>query len=364
MKTSLLLIALPLLLTGRVACGAATDEVSQDVAAIGMLPKQRTAQRLAPSERNPFAFKPKEAAKAAAEETETQESKIRAIFKAMTVSGVRRGADGELTALAGDLILRGGEEVKPVLPEQTEVLMVSKIEPKKVELTFVENKDSTQPRTIVMPIKNQPLVAQKLFAQPQGSRNMYYPGARAAAAGVAAVLSVAGGSGAASVGESSDHAAAYDASAGDVPNGIGVITAPTPAPPAVGIAERLSFAALAPRGNPGGQADGTGRPAVQSAPSAANLDAAPVQPSHSAILEELGPGTGKVESSTPFVSPKAQPVFKAPPPPSAPRQAVPPAKSATSVPEPALPARPAEKPSPLRLAVPAPPPAKAPPLVE
>ena len=225
----------------------ADDNVSPDVAAIGMLPKQRTAQRLAANERNPFAFKPKEPAKAAVEETETQESKIRALFKLMAVSGVRRGADGRLMALVGDLILREGEEVRQVLPEQTELLMVSRIEPKKVELTFVENKDSTQPRTIVLPIAGQTRVAQKLAGQGKGGKTMYFPLLRAAAAGVAAVLSSTGGSG--GVPASQTLADTSEPAAGAELSGVGTITAPPPARSAAERPERMSFAALAPPGS-------------------------------------------------------------------------------------------------------------------
>jgi len=345
MKTSLSILVLPMLLSGGFIYAAGADEVSPDVAAIGMLPKQRTAQRLAPSERNPFGFKPKELDKVAPEETETQESKIRAIFKAMAVSGVRRGPDGEQMALAGDLILREGQEVKPVLADQTELLMVSKIEPAKVELTFVENKDSTQPRTIVMPISNRPLVAQKLFAQPQGSRAMYYPAARAAAAGVASVLSVAGGSGVATPAQG-DASLPFDASAGDVPSGIGVITARAPAVSSVGAAERQSFAALAPGG-----ANGEHAAAPMPATVRSKKDGSSAPPARSPILDELG---SPARQSEPL--PKLPSVLKAPPPP------VTPSKPGSPAPEPALPANANEKPSPLRLAVP--PPSKAPPLIE
>ncbi|MFN0125938.1 MAG: hypothetical protein ACKV19_04535 [Verrucomicrobiales bacterium] len=159
--------------------GAAADAVPEAVASLGMLPHQRGGLQIAADERNPFAAKVKEAAKVTLEDTETQESKIRSIFRQLRVTGIRRDRQGRFLALAGDLILRQGEEVKPVLEEQTEVLMVSKIEPGQIELTFVENKDSTQPRVIVLPVRNQVQVSQKLFAQPDGKSSMYVARGRA-----------------------------------------------------------------------------------------------------------------------------------------------------------------------------------------
>lgn len=175
MKTFLCL--LPLLAPTLAA--AAADPVPEAVASLGMLPHQRGGLHIAAEERNPFAAKVKETAKVTAEDTETQESKIRSIFRQLRVTGIRRDRNGRFLALAGDLILRQGDEVKPVLEEQTEVLMVSKIEPRQIELTFVENKDSTQPRVIVLPVRNQVQVSQKLFGQPDGKSTMYVARGRA-----------------------------------------------------------------------------------------------------------------------------------------------------------------------------------------
>jgi hypothetical protein len=151
----------------------AVEPVTEAVAAIGILPDQRTGLSIDASERNPFAVKPKAIVKAEVEDTETQESKIRALFRQINVTGVRRDRQGRSIALAGDLILREGEEVQPVLADQTEVLIVSKVEPQKIELTFVEDKDSTQPRVIVMPVRNQVQVTQRLFGQPKGKGGFY-----------------------------------------------------------------------------------------------------------------------------------------------------------------------------------------------
>ena len=379
MKTPVILIIL--------TCGAglplsANDEVSPDVAGIGMLPKQRTAQRLAPNERNPFAFKPKETAKAVVEETETQESKIRAIFKSMSVTGVRRGSDGRLMALVGDLILREGEEVKPVLVDQTELLLVSRIDPKRVELTFVENKDSTQPRTIPLPITTQTRVAQRLAGQPHGSKAMYYPSAKAAAAGVAAVMSAAGGSGAVSatqseVGETGEPAEMVAVS------GIGAITAPPPSTSVVDRAERMSFAALAPTGRI--NSPNTAAAVPSAAGSRLKTEFTPVPSAKGPVPSSSPPAPeppSPAAQPTPAIPPKTpapsipvapQPInVESAPPSDAPQPALPgalspaPAKAAPpAIPNsPATPAPVTSKPTSIRLAVPPPPASKAPPVVE
>jgi hypothetical protein len=363
----------------------ADDDASPDVAAIGMLPNQRTAQRLGANERNPFAFKPKEPAKVAVEETETQESKIRALFKLMNVSGVRRGTDGKLVALVGDLILREGEEVKQVLPEQTESLMVSRIEPKKIELTFVENKDSTQPRTIVLPIVGQTRVAERLSGQPKGGKAMYFPRLRAAAAGVAALLSTSGGSG----GHPASHAAPEASGESAELSGIGAITAPVPS--GVERPEQMSFAALAPPGSSPGA-----RGSVPATPGGPARGAGPAEPGKAPPAgsgNSTAPGTVPTPASPappPRALPAVPPLPKSAPPPQParpePQSVPPPARpaSAGSVPAPAPPIAapmleatrppaavpnaatppPPAAPKPIRLTVPPPPASQAPPVVE
>ena len=171
----------------------AAESVDEAVAALGILPKDREGKHIQASEVNPFKTKVKETPKfSVQEDTETQESKIRAIIKAMPVNGYRRSKDGQLMALASELILRVGQELPPLLQDQTEKLTVSKITPKYVELTFLENKDSTQPRTILNEIKNGVRVRQKLpgvtaAAPPENDKDFYLLG-KAEEAGLAAGL--------------------------------------------------------------------------------------------------------------------------------------------------------------------------------
>lgn len=178
----------------------AQNPLDEAIAALGLLPSQRGGQHLSPTELNPFSVKAKVmASSTAGEGTDTQESRIRGIFKKIKVAGLRRDAQGRLSALASDLILREGEEVKPVIMEQTERLVVSRVTPTHVELTFIETKESTLPRTIIMPVRTQALVSQKLFAQPDGGAELYVakgmkPAEAAAAMAVAGAVPPAAGS--------------------------------------------------------------------------------------------------------------------------------------------------------------------------
>lgn len=182
------------------ASAAAQNPLEEAIAAVGLLPSQRAGQHLSPTELNPFSVKAKAlASPTAGEGTDTQESRIRGIFKKIKVAGIRRDAQGRLSALASDLILREGEEVKPVILDQTERLVVSRVAPTHVELTFIENKESTQPRTIIMPVRTQALVAQKLFGQSEGGGELYVakgmkPAEAAAAMAVAGAVPPAAGS--------------------------------------------------------------------------------------------------------------------------------------------------------------------------
>lgn len=166
----------PIFLLASLAClmpAAAQTSLDEAVAALGLLPSQRGGQHLSPDEFNPFSVKAKAVAASSEEVTDTQESRIRGILKKVKVAGIRRDTLGRMSALAGDLILREGEEVKPVLLEQTERLVVSRVAPTHVELTFIETKESTQPRTIIMPVRTQVAVSQKLFGQTEGGGELY-----------------------------------------------------------------------------------------------------------------------------------------------------------------------------------------------
>ena len=153
---------------------AAVDTSPSSVESVGILPSQRISLRVSGNERNPFTeLKKVVAATQSPEDAESQESKIRSIFNRITVNGVRRGADGRMMALAGDLILREGDRVGQLLPQQTEVLHVEAIDERHVRLVFDEMKESGQPRLITLPVRRGVAVQARLFGQPTGSDGTY-----------------------------------------------------------------------------------------------------------------------------------------------------------------------------------------------
>ncbi len=213
------------------------------LATVGPLPSQRSGQTISPQELNPFSTRSKTVAAAAkGPEEETQESKIRKILGALGVSGVRLDGAGRRMALVGDIILREGTRVVPVLPEQTETLVVSKIAPDKVELVFVETKEATLPRTITLRVNRQAQVAQLLSGQARAGREMYVATAtRAAQAGQAAAQAAAGVAAAAAV-----EPVAPEAWADSPPPAMPVAVVPGPLPPVVETLERPAPAGGSP----------------------------------------------------------------------------------------------------------------------
>jgi len=134
---------------------AAADETA--VLAIGELPGQKKPELIQPKERNPFVRREEKVAADNADK-ESEESKLRALFKTMPVTGVIRGG-GETKVLLSTLILKQGEALPPLLEEQTEVLIVGPITDRQVEIDFVESDEQAEPRKILIPIDLRPRVA-------------------------------------------------------------------------------------------------------------------------------------------------------------------------------------------------------------
>jgi hypothetical protein len=124
---------------------------------IGELPGQKKPAILETRERNPFM---RREAKVTAEsaEKESEESRLREIFKQLPVTGVIRGG-GEVKVLLSTLILEQGEPLPPLIEDQTEQLVVGPIDDRKVEIHFVEADESAEPRKILIPIDLRPRVA-------------------------------------------------------------------------------------------------------------------------------------------------------------------------------------------------------------
>jgi hypothetical protein len=153
------------------------DVKLQQLKDIGTLPEEKLAMRpedrLDPKRPNPFAerAKPKEAK--AVETVETEEIKIRRIFDTLKISGLTK-INGKYSALLGDIILEEGAQLGPVIQNQTQILRVTRITNKFIEIQWVEGVgfESVAPRKIVKRVELNPRVGVMLAAQPAGSSDI------------------------------------------------------------------------------------------------------------------------------------------------------------------------------------------------
>jgi hypothetical protein len=150
-----------LLLGGGFSRAAAADTPSS----IGQLPGEKIPEQILPKERNPFTRRDDKPTEIATDR-ESEESKLRAILHAMSVTGIVRGGTSD-KVLLGSLILKTGGPVPPLLKGQTERLVVAAITDKQVEIQFVETEASTEPRRISIPIDLHPHIAARLPTLPK-----------------------------------------------------------------------------------------------------------------------------------------------------------------------------------------------------
>lgn len=140
---------------------SATDEEAKTgkVQYVLILPQEKTPELVKPNEQNPFggAFE--------AQDKETangEELRIAELLRSLPVVGRSRKG----WVLMGDIILRQGEKVPPVLPNQSVELQVLNIRQDAVELMWVEKKPTgLLPRTLIIPIDVSPKVSARLPGQ-------------------------------------------------------------------------------------------------------------------------------------------------------------------------------------------------------
>jgi len=117
------------------------------------------------TERNPFIQQvTPEAAATTTPSVATEESRLRAIFRAIKIGGVS-GTAGRRQALLGSLILKPGAVLPPVLKNQFEVLKVLSVDDSEVVLAFVERDASAESRQIVLPFRLKPEVARVMYGE-------------------------------------------------------------------------------------------------------------------------------------------------------------------------------------------------------
>jgi len=104
------------------------------LAEIGFLPTQKRGIRVDPEERNPYAERAVK--KIATQNTETEADQIRKVLEGMRVQGASSGPGGR-SVLFGDLILREGQELPPLLVKQKDRLKVTSVTETEVEISWI-----------------------------------------------------------------------------------------------------------------------------------------------------------------------------------------------------------------------------------
>ncbi len=176
MKARFLLTSLVFLCLA--AGSRAQDEPAEEDAKDGkvqyalILPEEKTPELVKPNEASPFGGLIDEKAKDTASGEET---KVGDLLRSLPVVG----KSSRNCVLLGDIILRRGQLVPPVIANQTVQLKVNDITPDHIELVWVEKKPTgLNPRVLTIVTDVSPQVKQRL------------PGSMAGAAGAAPVMTI------------------------------------------------------------------------------------------------------------------------------------------------------------------------------
>jgi hypothetical protein len=139
----------------------ATAQTDGDVAkvslpeleALGPLPESREIIQLEPKEHNPFAVREEPKAVNATEaDAESEESKIRKVLNSLDLRG-KTEEDGKVKkVMLGSLILEEGTILKHLVPGQVNLLRVSKIDHRVLEISWIEPEDSVGQRKFIKPL--------------------------------------------------------------------------------------------------------------------------------------------------------------------------------------------------------------------
>lgn len=125
----------------------------RDIRALGPLPDEKSAEVVGKTERNPFAERSAHGSSPLAEDTESEDARLRAVIAKLPLSGRISNSDGRQGVLFAGALLHEGDRLPPLLPDQTVLLRISSIKADKVEISWVEDQASVTPRKIVRPIK-------------------------------------------------------------------------------------------------------------------------------------------------------------------------------------------------------------------
>jgi hypothetical protein len=134
---------------------------------IGFLPQDKAElhpeEKLDMKKRNPFAERTKAAVAKSTEQVETEESRLRMFFAKLEVTGMLKLGDKRVVTL-GRLTLEPGQTLQPVIPSQTQILRVLRVEENMLEIGWVEDAgyDTAAPRKIQKKIDLKPKVVLQL----------------------------------------------------------------------------------------------------------------------------------------------------------------------------------------------------------
>lgn len=128
---------------------------------VGLLPEDKQATVLVENERNPFGRRGPKTPTKTAEDTESEEARIRGVIGSMAAVG-SGGNNGVYSALLGSMVVQPGRDLPPILTGQTEKVRVLRVEAEMIELGFVEKDLTTETRKITIPIRNKPEVRYSL----------------------------------------------------------------------------------------------------------------------------------------------------------------------------------------------------------
>ncbi len=122
--------------------GAEVEITMAKLRDIGLLPQDkaelRPEDKLDMKRRNPFAERKKAAPNKPVEQVETEESKLRAFFDKEKVNGIMKFGDKHIVSL-GRLSLEEGQIIRPIIPNQTQILRVIKVTDAELEIGWVED---------------------------------------------------------------------------------------------------------------------------------------------------------------------------------------------------------------------------------
>ena len=138
-----------------------SGSITKSADGFGALPKKKKdalkGHLLVSKERNPFAIRAKEEQIISGADSQTEEAKIRSVLDKMHVSGVAKGAHGYKVQLGG-VILVEGRKIPKLINEQTDDLIVTKITPSMIEITWAGDEKADEPRQLTIAVDLEPKV--------------------------------------------------------------------------------------------------------------------------------------------------------------------------------------------------------------